>query len=154
MAKQGWKRCHSCYRIFWIVIKCTNTRLNLTCTIIPVSVIGFVNIRTYKRCMGFEILIEVVMMSSVFGDMTRLAWWKSNEVSDEYVASIFRVADPEDMFLRNVGWLPLNYTAIPEDTALHAKFTLNSNILSPLYVLAVVFLTPLKLKCTEAHVRV
>lgn len=48
-------------------------------------------------------------------------------MSDEYVASIFRVKDREDVFLRNVGLL-LKYTAILEDRTLVMKFTLNLNI--------------------------
>jgi hypothetical protein len=91
-------------------------------------VISFVNIRTWKLCAVFGILIGVVMKSTVFGDMTCLVWWKSNEVTDESVASIFRVSDREDMFLRNVGWLPPNYTAIPEDRTLRMKCTHNLNI--------------------------
>jgi hypothetical protein len=86
--------------------------------------------------------------------MTRLVRWKSDEVSVEYVASIFRVNDREDMFLRNVGSLPPNCTALPEDRTLHVKVTLNLIIPSALYVLDVVFVTPLKLKCSEAPVSI
>jgi hypothetical protein len=53
--------------------------------------------------MEFEVLTAVVMKSSDFWDITPCSTWKSADISEERVAS---------MFLRNVGWLLVDYMAL------------------------------------------
>jgi hypothetical protein len=46
-----------------------------------------------KQTGGFEVLTAVVMRSSVFWDITPCSPLKATDVSEEHVASIFRVED-------------------------------------------------------------
>jgi hypothetical protein len=45
----------------------------------------------YFACVGFEVLTEVVMKSSVFWHITLCSLLKASDISEEYVASIFKV---------------------------------------------------------------
>jgi hypothetical protein len=83
----------------------------------------------------FEIVTAVVMKNSVFWDVAPFSRWKWTDVAEEDAPSILRVEeqvkqensyfhsgfllglffgteDESYMFLRNVGWLPLYYTAL------------------------------------------
>jgi hypothetical protein len=45
------------------------------------------------HCLGFELLAAVVMKTYIFWDITACSPLKSTDVSEEYVASIFKVEE-------------------------------------------------------------
>jgi hypothetical protein len=49
--------------------------------------------RTSYTYVGFEVLTAVVMKSTIFWDTTPYSSWKLADVSEEYIASIFKVEE-------------------------------------------------------------
>jgi hypothetical protein len=48
---------------------------------------------TDSAYVGFEVLTAVIIKSTVFWDTTPCSPWKSTDVSEKYIASIFRVEE-------------------------------------------------------------
>jgi hypothetical protein len=58
-----------------------------------------------KYYIGFEVLTTAVMKNSIFWEYRHTVRWRSTDVSEEHLASIFNHEFGGDMFLRNVCWL-------------------------------------------------
>jgi hypothetical protein len=47
----------------------------------------------FMYCVGFEVLTDEIVKSSVFSDITPCSPLKSTDVSEDYIALIFRVEE-------------------------------------------------------------
>jgi hypothetical protein len=58
---------------------------------VAMSIILTYEIGKLCQCLVSDILAAVIMKISVFWDITPLALWKSTDVSEEHIASTFRI---------------------------------------------------------------